>query len=354
MTKTSFSATLLAWYEQHARDLPWREIDDPYALWVSEVMLQQTRVETVLPYFQRWMERFPTLQKLAEAQEDEVLTLWEGLGYYQRARNLHQAAQIVINTYHGHVPRDPDTLRELPGIGPYTAGAIASMAFGQDVPAVDGNVRRVLSRVFNVAAPIHTAEAQREIHDLVTSHLPSGQASSYNQGLMDLGAQICTPSSPACHRCPLADLCQARQLGIQGQRPVRAEVEPIPHHTVAAGILTQDGCVLLAKRPPDALLGGMWEFPGGKNQPGESVPQTLERELEEELGLQVTVQDKFGEYHHAYTHYKITLHAYHCQPQSSEVHPTFHTEWDWVPVNVLGEYPMGKVDRLIADQLQGG
>lgn len=352
MPENSFSKRLLAWYQAQARDLPWRDLAEPYAIWVSEIMLQQTRVETVIPYFQRWMERFPTLGTLAEASEDDVLKLWEGLGYYRRARYLHQAAQIVMEKYRGNLPQDLETLQELPGIGPYTAAAIASIAFDVDVPAIDGNVRRVLSRIFNVDTPVSTAKGKREIQALALEHLPSGRASSYNQALMDLGSSICTPQSPDCTRCPLHDLCQAYTLGNQEERPVLKEKDPIPHHVVTAAVFQEDGAVLLTKRPPDALLGGLWEFPGGKQREDESLPETLEREIQEELGVPIHIQEKVGTYQHAYTHYKITLHAYHCTLQSREIQLTFHTDWKWVPIDALEDFPMGKVDRLIALQLQ--
>ncbi|MFO8036625.1 MAG: A/G-specific adenine glycosylase [Anaerolineales bacterium] len=352
MPENTFTKRLLAWYGAQARDLPWRGLEDPYAIWVSEVMLQQTRVETAIPYFQRWMGRFPTLPTLAEAAEEEVLRLWEGLGYYRRARYLHQAAQIVMEKYQGTLPRDPESLQELPGIGPYTAAAIASIAFDVDVPAVDGNAGRVLSRVFNVDTPLYTAKGKREIRTLAREHLPPGSASSYNQALMDLGSSICTPQTPDCTRCPLDDLCQANALGNQEERPVLRDREPNPHHIVTAAVIQENGEVLLTKRPPDALLGGLWEFPGGKLKEGESLSESLTREIQEELSVQIHTQEKIGTFQHAYTHYKITLHAYHCALQSRDIQLTFHTDWKWVPIDALQDFPMGKVDRLIAQQLQ--
>jgi A/G-specific adenine glycosylase len=352
MSETTFAKRLLAWYELQARDLPWRDLEDPYPIWVSEVMLQQTRVETVIPYFDRWMVCFPSLQTLAEAAEEEVLHLWEGLGYYRRARYLHQAAQYVMEKHQGTLPRDPETLQELPGIGPYTAAAIASIAFDMDVPAIDGNVRRVFSRVFNVDTPVYSAKGKHEIQTLASEHLPPGSASKYNQALMDLGASACTPQSPNCSRCPLNDLCQAYALGNQEERPFLKKREAIPHYTVTAAVIQEDGAVLLAKRPPDVLLGGLWEFPGGKQKKDESLPESLKREIEEELGIPIQVNAKVGTYQHAYTHYKITLHAFHCSLDSQDIKLTFHTDWKWVPLYALEDFPMGKVDRLIARQLQ--
>lgn len=353
MTEKKLTQKLLSWYDGHARVLPWRGCEDPYAIWVSEVMLQQTRVESVIPYFKRWMERFPTIADVAQASEEEVLSTWEGLGYYRRARYLHQAAQRVREDHGGQLPSDPELLQELPGIGPYTAGAIASIAFGQDVPAVDGNVRRVITRLFNIEQPLHSTGCEREIRAQVRANLPPGRAGTFNQALMDLGAQLCTPTSPDCPRCPVAEMCRARALGIQEQRPVRGERDPIPHHTVTAAVIQRDGAVLIARRPPDGLLGGMWEFPGGKKEKGETLATALTREIKEELGLEVEVGRKLGVFQHAYTHFKITLHAFHCTPHSHDVRLADHTDWDWVAVQALNDYPMGKVDRLISRELQG-
>lgn len=349
---SSIATELINWYESKGRDLPWRGAKDPYAIWISEVMLQQTRVETVIPYFKRWMARFPDPKSLARAEEDDVLNAWEGLGYYRRARHLHQAAKILVKDYDSQLPRDVDELQKLPGIGPYTAGALASIAFNADVPAVDGNVKRVISRLFNVDLPLHTSQGKRRIHSLVGDHLPRGSAGTFNQALMDLGAQICTPRSPDCSACPLNVDCQARKMGVQELRPVSREKKALPHHVVTAAVIHKNRSVLLAKRPPDSLLGGMWEFPGGKQEGNESLTHTLQREIREELGVDILIQDKIGEYQHAYTHYSITLHAYRCTLASHDLKLHYHTDWAWVPLQTLEDYPMGKVDRLIAQRLQ--
>ena len=342
---------LLKWYRENARDLPWRRSSDPYAIWVSEIMLQQTRVETVIPYFQRWMERFPTLEYVAEAEEDQVLGLWEGLGYYSRARNLHRAAQMVREVYSGMLPEDPAALRNLPGIGRYTAAALSSIAFGKDAAALDGNIRRVLTRYFDISSPLGTAETERVLWNLVEENLPPGKAGSYNQALMELGALICTPESPSCSICPLASACLAKKAGIQEERPVRKKKDPLPHLQVTAAVFREKNRVLLAKRPPEGLLGGMWEFPGGKQEPDENLPDALIREIREEFQVEISVEEKLGVYHHAYTHYKVTLHAFFCTLPSRELQLTYHTAAEWVPLQALQDYPMGKLDRLISQDL---
>jgi A/G-specific adenine glycosylase len=343
---------ILDWYQKNARSLPWRDHPDPYAIWVSEIMLQQTRVETVIPYFERWMERFPTLEVLANASQQQVLSAWEGLGYYSRARNLHRAAQIVLHEHQGQVPADLEALRRLPGIGRYTAGAIASLAFGLDEPALDANIRRVLARVFNVSLPARSPQGERQLWALAQEHLPPGRAGEYNQALMDLGSQICTPRAPRCLICPLAALCQARALGLQEQRPVLEARPEVPHYLVTAAVIERQGQVLIAQRPPDGLLGGLWEFPGGKVEPGEDLPTGLKREIREELDAEIEVGETLGEYRHAYTHFKVTLHAFRCtlspgqEPRPVQVH-----DLRWAAHDDLADFPMGKIDRQIAHRI---
>ena len=344
----TIAAPLLAWYDQHARRLPWRGSIDPYVVLVSEVMLQQTRVETVIPYFERWMQRFPNLESLAEAPLQEVLAAWEGLGYYSRARNLQRAAQMVMNEFNGKIPSDLTSLRRLPGVGRYTAGAIASIAFGQPAATLDGNIRRVLSRVFNVSEDARSPAGQRQLWSLAAGQLPIDRPGDYNQALMDLGATICTPQAPDCPVCPLTTTCQARDLGLQTQRPVLMPRPALPHITVTAAIIQRDSQVLITQRPPHGLLGGLWEFPGGKLQEGETLPDCLQREIREELDVTVEVGSQAGVYRHAYTHFRLTLHAFFCRLLSGEPRPLQVAALRWVQPAELGTYPMGKVDRQIA------
>ncbi len=352
MNRPLLADRLLAWYKKNARDLPWRGHPDPYAIWVSEIMLQQTRVETVIPYFERWMDRFPTIQLLAEAPQQAVLSIWEGLGYYRRAHNLQKAAKLLVKEHDGELPRDTKTLRSLPGIGRYTAGAIASIAFGMDEPALDGNIRRVLARVFNVSEPARSPAGEKRLWALARQHLPLGQASAYNQALMDLGASICTPRDPNCQSCPLHTICAAYELGLQSERPVLSARPEIPHYTVTAAVIERNGSYLIAQRPPDGLLGGLWEFPGGKTLPGEDLETCVRREIREELGVDIQVGEPLGKYRHAYTHFKVTLHAYRCRLTNQvQPQPIQATTLRWVPVEELPDYPMGKIDRQIAKNL---
>ncbi|MBI4768972.1 MAG: A/G-specific adenine glycosylase [Chloroflexi bacterium] len=345
-----FAARLLKWYARHARRLPFRETRGPYRVWVSEVMLQQTRMETVLPYFERWMERFPTLEALAAADLAEVLKAWEGLGYYARARNLHRAAQTVAGEYNGRLPETAVGLRQLPGVGRYTAGAIASIAFGDDVPALDGNGKRVLARVFEIRKNPKSAEG--DLWALAASLLPPGRAGEFNQALMDFGATVCTPRQPACAACPLRAVCRAFALGAQADLPLRASKTARPHYEVTAAIVRRGGRVLIAQRPPDKLLGGLWEFPGGKVEAGETLAECLRRELREELGIEVEVgQQSIARLRHTYTHFRITLFVFECRLTAGTPRPLQVADVKWAYPSQLERYAMGKTDRAIARRL---
>jgi A/G-specific adenine glycosylase len=341
---TRLSSRLLAWYRLHKRILPWRGHPSAYAVWVSEIMLQQTRVETVIPYFEKWMRLFPTIRALANASEHEVLNAWEGLGYYSRARNLHKAARIVAEEYNGKIPRDLDELRRLPGIGRYTLGAIASIAFGLDTSALDGNIKRVYARIFDVSEPVDTPAGEKILWQLADENLPKGHAGDYNQALMDLGATICVPKNPRCLICPVMELCQAREKGIQDQRPVKTPKRDAPHYVHAAGVIIEKGRVLLAQRPSKGLLGGMWEFPNGRvgGDPAEGLAQALKTGYD--LRLRAERRAELGIVRHGYSHFSVTVHVFRCKLTSKPGVPNLK----WIPLKEVDDYPMGKIDRQIA------
>lgn len=343
---TKFAVRLMEWYRKNGRKLPWRGRSDPYAIWVSEVMLQQTRVEAVIPYFERWMKRFPTIKDLADASEEQVLSFWEGLGYYSRARNLQKTAKIIMAEYAGKLPSKLEELINLPGIGRYTAGAISSIAFNRNEPALDGNIRRVLSRAFNISEPADTATGKRVFLSLASTQLPKGQAGDYNQALMDLGAIVCLPKNPQCPLCPVITLCGARKLGIQSQRPVLKPKKATPHYLQVAAVIRRNGRVLLAKRPSKGLLGGMWEFPNGRIE-NESARE-LRKALQNAYGLKVRKKDMFGVIQHTYTHFSVTVQAYYCELISNPRRENLK----WVRVVELDHYPMGRIDRQIARKLE--
>jgi len=343
---------ILAWWDAGHDSFPWRETADPYAIWVSEVMLQQTQVNTVAPYFERWMARFPTLESLAAAPLDAVLKQWEGLGYYRRAHNLHRAAQELVERHGGRLPAEPEALQALPGIGRYTAGAIASIAFGRPAAVLDGNVIRVLARLTNLAQDVTRAQTKQQLWALAESLTPAERPGDHNQALMELGRKVCKPVQPGCVQCPLSGLCQSRTLGTQLERPVRPPRKRTPHYQVTAGVIWREGRVLIAQRPLDHMLGGLWEFPGGKQQAGESLVDCLQREIREELNFEIEVGDPLVTVEHAYSHFRITLHAFQCthaagQPQAIEV-----ANFAWVTLDQLDSYAFPVTDQKIIKKLR--
>jgi len=344
---------LLDWFGTQSRDLPWRILRTPYRVWVAEVMLQQTQVETVRAYYGRFIARFPTLDDLAGASLEEVLKLWEGLGYYGRARSLHRAAQEIVSRFAGHLPADVAALRTLPGIGAYTAGAIASIAFGIPTPAVDGNVRRVMARVLAISTPTPAM-----LEAAVRVWLPERNSESecgpgaFTEALMDLGATLCRPKSPRCLLCPWHALCQARQQGSPTAYPAPRSRKKIPHYDVAAAVTVRaDGRILIARRRIEDMLGGMWEFPGGKREDGESLPDALCRELQEEMGITIVVGEQLTVVKHAYTHFRITLYAFMSRLVSGTPRCIECDDFRWATLDEIDALPMAVTDRKIAAEL---
>ena len=346
---------LLRWAARNLRDLPWRaEPRDPYRVWVSEIMLQQTQASTVIPYFTRFTERFPTMRALAQAPLDDVLKLWEGLGYYARARNLHRAAQKVMAEFNGKLPDTVEELGKLPGIGAYTAGAIASLAFGRDAPVVDGNVKRVLCRVYAIRGDTRRPKLQKQLWTLAKTNLPKGKAGRWNEAMMELGATICAPRSPRCDECPLGQVCRARALGIQEKLPERAAKKRIPHYDVTAAVIRtlRGPRILIAQRPLGGMLGGLWEFPGGKRERGESLQECLRREIKEELGIEIEVGQPVTRVEHAYTHFRITLHAFECRLVHGKPRALQVADWRWVTWDELDDFAFAVTDRKIIQALR--
>jgi A/G-specific adenine glycosylase len=345
---------VLAWYGTHKRDLPWRDSADPYHVWVSEVMLQQTQVETVIPYYHRFLSRFPTVQSLAAATQDEVLKAWENMGYYGRARHLHAAAGRIVERFGGEVPHGRDELMSLPGVGRYTAGAILSMAFGMPVPAVDANVRRVIIRLFAIDEPIDQSRTTQRVWVLAGDLVPSKGAGRFNQALMDLGATICRARDPKCLVCPAHTHCQACLRGVQQNLPLTGKRAPVPHHHVTAGIIRNDkGGVLVIQRLRDGLLGGLWKFPGGKQKKNESLEDCLQRETRREIGIAIRVGQALSSVKHAYTHFRITLHAFQCIHVAGNPKAMQCTDWQWIDMDRFGDLAFSKVDRKIIRALAG-
>jgi A/G-specific adenine glycosylase len=339
---------LLAWFGMNRRDLPWRRARSPYRVLVSEVMLQQTRVDTVVPYFARFLRRFPSLRALARAPIDDVLKAWEGLGYYRRARNLHRLASVVTEQFGGRLPDTREALAELPGMGPYTSSAVASLAFGVDVAVVDGNVRRVLARLH----ALKSAPAARW-QSLADALLPAGRSGEFNEAMMELGATVCLPRKPRCGLCPLRPSCRAFRHGDPAAFPAARVPGKVPHYVVGAAVtLDRRGRVLIARRRDDAMLGGLWEFPGGKVEAGETLPQCIRRELIEELGLTVGVGRRLVVIRHAYSHFTIELHAYLCSPESGRPTPIHCSAVAWIDPAQAERYAFSRADLRILDALR--
>jgi len=334
--KSIFSRYLIDWYTQHQRKLPWRSTKDPYKILVSEIMLQQTTVKTVIPYYQRWMDLFPDMKALSLASLQSVLRAWQGLGYYQRAKNLHKTAKIIQEKYGGKVPDDYETLSSLPGIGPYTTAAVLSLAYGKAYPVIDANVRRILMRLKRYK---HKSDSKHDktLLSFIQPHLPEEGMGEFNQAMMELGAVVCTPKNPACLICPITDFCSAYQYGEQ-------EIIPLPKKRffqkieAVVGIIRKDDKFLIQKRSASGLLADLWEFPGGKRLPEETQVETLIREIKEEIGMDVIAANYLTTVNHAYTDFRVKLHAIECtllkNPETAN-----NKNLKWVTLKEMEKYP---------------
>jgi len=350
--KTGFAPALTAWYQADHRDLPWRNTQDAYHIWLSETMLQQTQVKTVIDYYHRFLKRYPTIQALADAPADNVLKLWEGLGYYARCRNLHKAAKYMVEHHQGKFPQTLAEAQALSGIGRSTAGAILTFAYGQKHPLLDGNVKRVLSRIFDIDTDIQQATTTNRMWQLSEALLSeSDEPYAYNQAIMELGATVCLPKNPRCLLCPVKRFCSAAEHGTQHERPVKGGKKVSPHYDIAVGVIWKDGQILIQQRPEEGLLGGLWEFPGGKQEEGEALPETVSREIEEELGIQVRVREAITTVKHAYTHFKITLHAFHCDYLEGTPEPRACQAWHWVNPDELSSYAFPKANKTVLEKV---
>ncbi len=345
----AWAKRLLAWFRKERRRLPWRETRDPYRVWVSEIMLQQTRVDTVIPYYARFLERFPTLAALAAAPREAVLRAWEGLGYYARARNLHQAARHLVEEGNGRLPRTLAELRNLPGLGEYTAAAVAAIAFDMPVPALDGNALRVGCRFLGLDSEISSRATRRRVRELFEPVLqaPGVAPGEFNQAVMELGALACLPKAPRCRDCPIQASCRARASGRQEELPVRNARKRIPHYEIAVAVIHRAGKVLVARRPEERMLGGYWEFPGGKRAPGETLAETARREVREEVALEVRNLRRLCTVRHAYSHFRITLTAFTCDWAGGEPKPLASDAVRWVSPEQLGDLPFPAANRRV-------
>jgi A/G-specific adenine glycosylase len=339
---------LLEWFKKNKRDLPWRRTRDPYAIWVSEIMLQQTQVKTVIPYYKKFLKSFPTVSRLAKSDLSKVLKVWEGMGYYSRARNLHRSSQIVLNHFHGKIPDTLKGLLSLYGIGRSTAGAILSFAFHRQAPILDGNAKRVLSRLFAISENPGENKTEKLLWKISESLIPRGHSNPFNQGIMDLGSMLCTPKDPLCPRCPLRDLCKGRASGEPERFPTKRIKKKIPRIEAIAAVIQQNGKVLLKQRPAKGLLGGLWDFPNWRIEGNQRLRlrSRLRNTIKKETEMNVEVKESIGTFRQTFSHFKLTLHVFHCQVLNGKV------KGKWVPIRNLHLFPMSRIHRKIALQLQ--
>ncbi len=349
----SIKRSLLDWYRREKRDLPWRHTSDPYHVLLAEFMLQQTQVETVIPYYRRFLEKFPTVQDLARTPGDRVLKAWEGLGYYSRARNLHSTARYIVERFNGAVPDAYDDLSALPGLGPYTTAAVLSIAYDRDYAVLDGNVIRVLCRLFEIRDDIAQTRTRTRLQKLADDLLNSGNAGDYNQAVMELGATVCRPRAPRCGKCPVDEYCAAYQSGTAESLPVKAPKKPRPHHILGVGIVSRKDKVLIARRPENGLLGGLWEFPSARQLQGEALGDTCIRAVREATGVDAALRNRFRTVRHAFTHFSVTMHAFRCEYKGGRARARTCSDVKWVVPDSLEDYAFSRANRKLIEYLDG-
>ena len=337
------SSALIYWYRNNKRPLPFRSTKDPYKIWVSEIMLQQTQMKTAIPFYERWINKLPTIESVASTDIDSLLKLWEGLGYYKRCQNFYQASKIVVEKYKGIVPSNYESFKGLPGVGDYTAGAVLSISFGIPVPAIDGNVKRVMARLYGFK---HLTKYNSAIINKVISRiLKNVNPSDFNQGLMELGALVCTFESPKCFKCPISKNCKAYQSGNPINYPKKKFTRAIPHFNVVTAIIWRGDTFYIQRRREDKMLGGLWEFPGGKVEKGETLESALLRELKEECDFNGRILKKATSVKHRYSHYSITMHCYYCEEKNDKIVTLANS--NWIKKNQISQYSFPKANHKI-------
>ena len=339
----SISSLILNWYNKEKRNLPFRRTNDPYKIWLSEVMLQQTKVNTAIPYYNKWIKRYPSVLSVGNAKLSSLMKIWEGLGYYSRCRNFHKACKIILQHFHGVIPSDFKTLLSLPGVGEYTASAVLSIAFNKPYPVIDVNVKRVLFRLFGLKN--FTRYNQARIKNLLNKIIPEQFPGDFNQGLMELGALICTPRKPQCELCPIKLKCIAFNSGDPDQYPIKKARKKVPHHEIVAGIIWRDNRFYIQKRNHNKMLGGLWEFPGGRVEPKESLKKALQRELKKECGICTNIKNKIGTVEHSYSHFSISLHLFQCEESRKKIKNRRNIKW--IKPEEIGSFPFPKANHKL-------
>jgi A/G-specific adenine glycosylase len=349
--KVKIQKSIVSWYGKNKRDLPWRNTTDPYRIWIAEVMLQQTQVDQVIPYYLRFLNRFPSLRSLAQSNPDHVLKIWEGLGYYRRARYLRDAARIIVKEFGGKIPNDYARLKMLPGFGEYTCGSVLSIAFNQPYPAVDGNVIRVISRLFRIETDAGLSRTKKEIALIVKDLIPHHQASEFNQSLMELGALICKPKNPLCPRCCWKRFCRAyNELEDPSLLPRKAKRKKRPHFHVAVGIVRKDDRILIAKRPKHLILGNLWEFPGGRKNVHESLEKSCVRNIEKDTKIKTKILHPLFSFKHYFSHYGMTLHFFIARYVSGKTESGQPIRW--VKMDALEKFAFSTAHKKAIEKIQ--
>ena len=330
---------LLSWYDENKQAMPWRDVNDPYKIWLSEIMLQQTQVKTVIGYYNNWIDRFPTIKSVANADQDEILSYWQGLGYYSRALNFHISCKMLVNSNYV-IPNNIDDFMKLKGVGPYIASAVMSIAFNHKVGVVDGNVNRFISRLnaYNIEPIKNRSNIQNFVNTIVDKNRPG----DFNQAMMDFGRNICKPTSPLCNICPLSNYCIANQDGLVDYLPVKSKKKIKPHYDVVVGMIWNNDKILITKRKENGLLGGLWEFPGGKIKKNENVYKAIKREIMEELSITVQTNILLDVIKHQYSHFKVTISAINCFYIKGDIKLNGPCDYRWIKPKDINKYPFPK------------
>lgn len=349
--ESGFVVKLLRWFNANQRSMPWRETKDPYKIWLSEVMLQQTQVDTVIPYYNRFIEQYPDPESLASAQDDDVLKLWEGLGYYRRCHNFIQAVRDVNTHYGGKVPDEPERFKQLPGVGDYTTAAVMSIAYNHVLPVVDGNVIRVITRFYTISDDVGKAATKKSILDRMTRLIPENTPGDFNQAVMELGAIVCTPKNPRCEECPVSEYCGAFQTQTTALYPVISKKQKIPEYQVILGLIMRAGKFLIQRRPDIGHLAGLWELPGGKIFENETPEQTLNRKCREELDLQIQVHEKLATASHVYSHFKIHVSVFLCDAGDQKERPLKNQMLKWISSEEIASYAFPSVNHKLFEKI---
>ena len=349
-----FRDTIIAWFEKHKRDLPWRHTDDPYSIWISEVMLQQTQVKTVLSYYERFLESFPTITDLSDADLEFVLKRWEGMGYYARARNLHKASGIISDKFNGRIPQDATSFRALPGAGEYITAAVLSRAFNKPLAVVDGNVRRVLARLFMIGDPMNSSKANHSFSAHATALLDQQRPGQFNEAMMELGATVCTPQRPDCLNCPINTFCKSFAEKKQMDFPKIAEKKRTPLLALVVSLIYKEDHFLIVRRPLDGLLGGLWELPGGQIEKNEHTADACTRRIKESMGFDIDVHEKIMQIHHAYSHFRVRIDVFRSIYKDGDIILKDHIDYRWIRLFEVGNFAFHIAHHKIFRKLNDG